>query len=81
MDEKLYDVWLTVHIPIVVAVSAKSKKEAKRIAADMYNDGTLHDRVITSIGENNEIVTCTGIEHIINDGWVNLNKDNSDGHD
>lgn len=64
MDEKLYDVFLMVHVPINVVVTAPNKKEAKRIAEEMYYDGDLSDRVITSHGENTGTVTCTSIERV-----------------
>ena len=64
MSTKLYDVVLTAHVPITVVVEAKSKKEAKRIATDMYDDGELDDRVLTSFSEHNETMTCTFIERV-----------------
>ena len=52
----VFDVWMNVSIPIVVAIDAASADEAKKKALDMYDNGKLNDRVQQSFQENNETV-------------------------
>lgn len=61
---KMYDMWCTVAVPIVIAIEEADKTSATLRVEKMFERGELTDRVIVSLREGNAMIDVDNIEEL-----------------